>query len=161
MSATMSVDHAKIVSTTNTPETSCVVRRTFTASPAAVFRAWTDPAFATRWAWGSKYETVSVSIDCRPGGVWKHEIRTRAGDETWSFEGHFREVVPDKRLVHTFFWRSGKGEVDGPSLVTIDFIAVAAGTEVVISHVGLNPAKRQGTHDGWVDVSACVERTLS
>ncbi|MFN0137294.1 MAG: SRPBCC domain-containing protein [Phycisphaerae bacterium] len=159
-STTKSIDHVNGVDTTNTPETSCVVRRTFRATPAAVFHAWTDPAFATRWAWGSKHETVSVSIDCRVGGVWKHEIQTRGGGETWSFEGHFREVVPGKRLVHTFFWRSGKGEVEGPSLVTIDFNAVAAGTEVVITHVGLPLAKRQSTNDGWIDVAACVERSM-
>jgi uncharacterized protein YndB with AHSA1/START domain len=130
-----------------------VVRRTVAAPVAQVYRAWTDPALVSRWSWGSRHETLSMALDCRPGGHWHHEIRNRDNGETWTFDGVFEEVVPNRRLVHTFFWRSGKGVEEGPSLVAIDFVDLGPGsTEVVISHSRLATTSRDGTRQGWEDI---------
>lgn len=140
----------------STPGT-LVVRRTLNASPEAVYRAWTDPALVTRWSWGSRHETISISLDCRKGGKWHHEIRNRDNGEEWTFDGVFEEVIPGERLVHTFHWRSSTGTVEGPSLVAVDFRDTGSNqTEVVISHTRLAAASREGTREGWEDILEVV-----
>ena len=135
----------------------CVVRRVVHVPPAAVFRVWTEPRFARQWSWGRQHDTVSVEIDCRVGGLWRQTIRNRELDEVWTFDGEFREVVPARRLVHTFHWRSDKGVDHGTSLVAIDFLAHAEGTEIVITHTQLRDVEvRDGTERGWERVLADV-----
>ena len=67
-----------------------VVRRTLGAPLALVYRAWSEPELAARWSWGAEHETLSVELDCRPGGVWKQVIRNRTNGEQWSFD--FRNI---------------------------------------------------------------------
>ncbi len=89
------------------------------------------------------------------------QIRHEETGELWSFEGVFREVLAEQRLVHTFHWWSDRGTDEGTSLVTIDFIPRGTGTEVVITHTQLRDAKhRKGTETGWEDVLSCVEGCL-
>jgi uncharacterized protein YndB with AHSA1/START domain len=146
---------------TTTETSPLVVRRTLAAPIALVYRAWSEPALAARWSWGAEHETLSVELDCRPGGAWKQEIRNRATGERWSFDGVFQEVEPLRRLVHTFHWRSDRGQEEGPSVVAIEFFERPAGTEVVITHQRLEPAKVEGTRTGWEGVLEAVERSLA
>jgi uncharacterized protein YndB with AHSA1/START domain len=89
--------------------------------------------------------------------MWRQTIRNRELDEVWTFDGEFHEVVPGRRLVHTFHWRSDKGVDHGTSLVAIDFLAHADGTEVVITHTQLRDVEvRDGTERGWESVLADV-----
>ena len=142
-------------------ETRLVVRRVLEAPASEVYSAWTDPAFLKRWSWGSPHETLSLEQDCRVGGVWRQEIRNKETGERWSFDGVYRELVPGRKLVHTFHWRSDRGVEDGPSLVSIEFVGRGPKTEVIITHTELDPATRKGTEDGWENVLTSVERCLS
>jgi uncharacterized protein YndB with AHSA1/START domain len=109
--------------------------------------------FARRWNWGRKYETVTVSIECRHGGVWNQQIRDRETGELWTFRGEFREVRVPSRLVHTFHWTSDRGADEGESLVEIDFVRAADGTKVIITHSELRGEKqRDGTGSGWTEI---------
>lgn len=138
-----------------------VVRRVLPAPASVVYRAWTDPALVAQWSWGSRHETIAMSLDCRAGGSWHHEIRNRDNGESWTFDGVFEEVVPNRRLVHTFFWRGGKGVEEGTSLVAIDFISKGPEeTEVVISHSRLDAGSREGTREGWEDILGLVGRLV-
>ena len=143
---------------------SVVVRRTLKAPPSVIYRLWTDPTYAERWSWGSDYVTLSLRIDCRVGGQWRHRIRNRTSGEVWDFEGVFHAVEPNGRLVHTFHWRSDRGRKEEMSDVVIDFLDRGGGkTEVVITHTGLRDdgQEEKGTRDGWEDILACVDRLLA
>jgi len=136
-----------------------VVRRTIAAPVKAVYRTWTDPELVRQWSWGSRHETLDMTLDCRVGGAWHHQIKNRDNGEIWSFDGVFQEVLPDRRLVHTFFWRSGSGVVEGTSLVAIDFISRGeTTTEVIITHSRLEETSRDGTREGWEDILGLVDR---
>lgn len=113
---------------------------------------------ASQWSWGSKYETISIDLDCRVGGMWRQQIRDKTTGENWFFEGVFQEVEPNRKLIHTFHWWSDRGEDHGTSLVCIDFLAAGKGTEIVIKHEQLPPDEksRQGTEAGWVDICECL-----
>lgn len=137
------------------------VRRVLAAPLARVWRAWTDPAFAARWSWGSEFDTVTVGLDCRPGGAWTQQIRHRQTGETWYFDGVFEQVEPERLLVHTFHFRSDRGKEEPPSLVRIDFAAVGDGTEVTITHSRLEEPHKRATTEGWVDILGLMEGVAS
>lgn len=141
--------------TAPTETAALVVRRVIHAPAALVFRAWSDPAVARRWGWGKAYDTVSLELDCRPGGVWRHEIRDRTSGETFWFDGVFREVVAGRRVVHTFSWRSDRGYRQEESLVTVELVPHGDDTEVVITHVQLPAGMTRETQEGWTD---CLEQ---
>jgi uncharacterized protein YndB with AHSA1/START domain len=140
----------------------CVVRRVIKAGPDEVFRAWTSEEFARRWNWGRKYETLTVSIECRHGGVWSQQVRDRETGEVWTFRGEFREVRVPSRLVHTFHWTSDRGTDEGESLVEIDFVRAKGGTEVIITHSELRSEKQHdGTVNGWAEILKCIEECFA
>lgn len=134
------------------------VRRVLAAPVPRVWRAWTDPVLATRWSWGSRFDTIAIDLDCRPGGAWRQQIRDRETGETWNFDGVFEQVEPERLLVHTFHFRSDRGKDEPPSLVRIEFTRAGRGTEVVITHTRLEEQHREGTVQGWEDICGVVER---
>lgn len=141
---------------------SCVVRRVLSAPRKLVYRAWTDPKLAARWAWGRQFETVSVELDCRVGGTFRQQIRDRDTGENWFFEGIYREIVPEQKLVHTFHFKSDRGKDEPVSLVSIELKDSGKGTEVVITHTQLvDEHLRKETEKGWVEVLECVERAIA
>jgi uncharacterized protein YndB with AHSA1/START domain len=143
-------------------DTGCVVRRLFAAPVSVVYRAWTDPAIVAKWSWGRKYETISIELDCQPGGTYRQHIRDQQTGENWFFDGVIQEVVPSAKFVHTFHWRSDRGTDHGPSLVSVEFVDRGASTEVVITHTRLSGAQeKKGTEAGWADVCDCVADCLA
>jgi uncharacterized protein YndB with AHSA1/START domain len=75
-----------------------VITREFDAPRELVFKAWTDPALMAQW-WGPHgFTNPSCELDPRPGGRWRIVMRGPDGVEHPA-RGHYREVVPPKRLV--------------------------------------------------------------
>jgi len=78
------------------------VERTFKATPAQAFKAFTDPDAKSRWFSGGDDQTiVERSMDVRLGGrevavgKWKSGVTTR-------FDAVYFDVVPDRRLVYAY-----------------------------------------------------------
>jgi uncharacterized protein YndB with AHSA1/START domain len=137
-----------------------VMRHTFEAPIAHVFRAWSDPTIATRWSWGPEYDTVSIELNCQPGGAWRQHIRDRNTGENWYFEGVFQEVVPNRKLVHTFRFKSDRGHDEPPSLVTIEFTDRGDRTDVVLTHTQLLESKVKETEAGWTGILELIEKIM-
>jgi uncharacterized protein YndB with AHSA1/START domain len=87
-----------------------VLRRTFDAPRALVFKTMTDPALIPNW-WGPHgYTTIVEKMEVRPGGEWRFVHRAPNGRET-AFHGVYREIAPPERLVYTFEWEGMPGHV--------------------------------------------------
>lgn len=72
------------------------LQREFTASPAQIFQAWTQPEQVKRW-WDPAGDPLEAcEIDLRPGGSFKFVMK-RCPE--MPFTGTYREIVPGKRLV--------------------------------------------------------------
>jgi uncharacterized protein YndB with AHSA1/START domain len=142
---------------TAAPGATVVVRRTFDAPVTKVFRAWSDPAMAKRWSWGPQFDTVTLDLTCQAGGTWRQHILDRTTGENWYFHGVFQEVVPNRKLVHTFHFTNDRGYDEPPSLVTIEFTELDDRTEVVLTHTQLAQTKVKETNEGWVEILATVE----
>lgn len=82
-----------------------VMRRTFEAPREVVWAALTDPRHVAQWYGGHGFENPVCEMDVRPGGRWRHVMRTPDGAEH-EMEFVFVEVVRPEKLV----WRSAGGD---------------------------------------------------
>ena len=98
-------------------ETLPIIRMTrdFTATPAQLLRAHTDPEIFARWVGPGGMGTRIVEWDARPGGAWRY-VMDRDSEE-YGFRGCFHEVGP-QRIVQTFTYEA---EPEGVALETLTF----------------------------------------
>ena len=123
------------------------ITRTFAATPAAVFAAWTDGGQLVRWFAPPGF-TGTATCDPQVGGLWSTEtgnadvphIKPR-------FHGVYREVEAPTRLVFTLSVPDEPGE----ELVTVELAACAEGTEMTFTQGGgnLQPDDYVRAASGW------------
>ena len=112
------------------------VTRTFKGPARLVYKAWTTPELVMRW-WVPKsieMSFLSCEIDLRVGGAVRFVFKHPASPEPMAFFGHYKEVVPNQRLV----WTNEESE-DG-SITTVTF-AEKGGETLVVVH-DLYPSKK-------------------
>lgn len=149
---------------------------TLEASPAKVFRAWTDPRHLD-WFYNDRRPMPDepIELDLRIGGVWRQHMVL---DESTAYVtgGVYREIVPDEKLV--FAWGATDGwpkldpdRLDDSPQVTVTLRKLDGHTDMTV-HVEL-PASlseeevqewwSRGIRNGWRDtidrLSAALART--
>ena len=72
--------------------------RTFKASRALVFKAWTTSEHIQRWFCPNGYSVPAATVEPRVGGRFEVCMRSPEGIEHW-MRGRFTEIVPLERLV--------------------------------------------------------------
>jgi uncharacterized protein YndB with AHSA1/START domain len=77
------------------------IERVFDAPRSRVWRAMTDPDLVKQW-WGRGNDLEVVRLELERGGHWRFIEHGPEGDH--GFEGRYREVVPEERIVLTFEW---------------------------------------------------------
>jgi uncharacterized protein YndB with AHSA1/START domain len=113
-----------------------LVTRTFNGPARLVFKAWTTPELVMRW-WVPKsieMSFLSCEMDLRVGGAVRFVFKHPSSGEPMAFFGHYKEVVPNARLV----WTNEESE-DG-SITTVTF-AEKDGETLVTVH-DLYPSKK-------------------
>lgn len=78
---------------------------------------------------------------------------------------HCRNILSQKisrrKMRYTWAWEHAP-VAPNPSVVTIEFKAVAGGTEVVLSHEGFGSADECGHHtQGWIGVLNSFEKLFN
>jgi uncharacterized protein YndB with AHSA1/START domain len=134
---------------TKPAERELVITRLFDATRELVFEAWTDPKHLAQW-WGPRdYPAAQVKLDVRPGGAWRHCLRsTETGNDLWH-RGVFREVVAPERLVFTFAWEE-EGERGLETLVTVTFADDGGKTRMTLRQTPFqSDGERDGHQGGW------------
>jgi len=129
-------------------EAAVVVRRIFPASRERLFRAWSDPRELAQWFSPEGYRNPSAEADVRPGGTFRIAMQKLPDGPPLYANGSYRQVDPPARLVFTWTWEDPAENVRD-SLVTVDFIEAAQGTEVVLMHELLPEERRESHKDGW------------
>ncbi|MBZ8142454.1 polyketide cyclase [Rubrivivax gelatinosus] len=81
-------------------ERDLVITRDIAASPAALFRCWTDATLIPRWFCPPPWTVSHAETDPRPGGANLVVMRGPEGQEMPN-PGVYLEVVPDRRIVAT------------------------------------------------------------
>jgi uncharacterized protein YndB with AHSA1/START domain len=145
------------MTTTNDTRRDFTLTWTLAASPAEVFRAWTDPDHLD-WFYNPAQPTPSepIELDLRIGGVWRQKMII---DESTAYMtgGVYREIVPDEKLA--FAWGATDGwptldpdRLDKSPQVTV-LLSQADGRTDMVVHVEL-PASlaEEGLEEWWSKV---------
>jgi uncharacterized protein YndB with AHSA1/START domain len=124
------------------------------ASPAEVFRYFTDPEKLVSW------KAVAAESDARCGGRFRLDITGR-GDVAW---GEYLEIDPPHRLTFTWHWE--KELADGqrppaPSVVEVTLTPEGTGTLLRLVHRGVPRANRNGSAAGWTHYLARLARVAA
>jgi uncharacterized protein YndB with AHSA1/START domain len=144
---------------------------TLDASPAEVFRAWTDPDHL-QWFYNPAHPTPGepIELDLRVGGRWRQRMVINEGT-AYVTGGVYREIDADRKLVFAWGATDGWPELDPDRLddspqVTVLLSQADGRTEMMVT-VEL-PATLSddqvrewwalGVRDGWRDT---VERLVT
>ena len=98
-----------------------VLTRELKAPRERVFAAWTDGAQAASWWMPRDFTLLACEMDVRPGGLWRHVMRTPDGTD-YAMTYVFVEVVKPERIS----WRSvdasegGSGHPSPLNVVTFE-----------------------------------------
>jgi uncharacterized protein YndB with AHSA1/START domain len=141
------------MATVDSASHSLQVKRHVHASPTRVYRAWTDEAQLARWfAPSADFETVVHEMDVRSGGTYRIEMRHPDGSSHVAV-GEYRELQAPTRLTFTWRW---EGAPMADTLVTVEFLSKAGGTEVVLTHTLFQSEDQRDEHTkGW---TGCLTR---
>lgn len=126
---------------------SLALKRYLKAPPAQVYEAWTRPEKMIRW-WGvTGHANIPVAeTDVRVGGRFHVQFWTPDG-EHHSVSGIYREVVPERKLVFSWAWRSTP---ERESQVTVDLKPDQDGTILTLTHEQFFDEKARDDHRrGW------------
>ena len=130
------------------------LHRVIDAPVEAVYAAWTDPAMLRRWLAPGNATVVHAVAEVEVGGTFLVEMRATDG-KIWLTRGLYREVVPYRRLVHTWRWEGS----DIETLVTVEFEPESAGrTRVTLTHSQFADDEARDEHKhGWIGCLAKLE----
>jgi uncharacterized protein YndB with AHSA1/START domain len=84
------------------------IERIVNAPRSRVWRAFTDPEQIAQW-WGRGNGVVIEKHEMHRGGHWRYVEHSDQGGH--GFEGRYREVTPEERIVRTFEWDGMPGHV--------------------------------------------------
>ncbi len=129
------------------------VRRHLSASPEAVYRAWTEPDRMARWL--SPVGHAEANVDLRVGG--RFTVVMVGEGRLIEHAGEYLEVDPPRRLAFT--WRS---EHTGPdrTVVTVTLKPANGGTDLTIVHEGLSGEAIASHRGGWGAMTERLEGFL-
>lgn len=130
---------------------------TIHATPATVFRFFTDPARFARWWAGPG--GGKATIEPRVGGAVR--IEYQGGRSVMA--GRVLEIDEPRRFVFSWGYESGNDAVRaGSTRVEITLEAVAEGTALTLRHLGLpTPEQRAGHRLGWRHSLSCMAAECS
>jgi uncharacterized protein YndB with AHSA1/START domain len=143
---------------TGTERPSLTLRRHYPVACEKVWRAWTEPQALKAWFGPEEIVEVPVAeIDLRVGGGFR--VRMHAADgETHEVSGTYLEIVPNRKLVFSWAWRSTP---ERASRVTVRIEPDAAGCELVLLHEQFfDEAARDGHSHGWTGALVKLEKWL-
>ena len=129
-----------------------VLRRVVPHPRARVFDAWLDPGSLARWMRPRAESTATAEVDARVGG--KFRIVMRHGSDAIEHTGEYLIIERPSRLSFTWVSVNTHGR---PTIVTVDFIEHQSGTEIVLTHQGLPPEKRDAHRKGWGEILRKLE----
>ena len=138
---------------------SLTLRRHYPVAPEKVWRAWTEPQALKAWFGPDEIVSVPVAeVDLRVGGRFRVAMLAADG-ETHDVSGVYQELVPHRKLVFSWAWRSTP---ERESRVTVLIEPDGSGCELVLKHEQFfDEAAREGHTHGWTGALAKLGQRLS
>lgn len=141
-----------------------VIERTYAASPARVFAAWSEPAAKARWFVGPvEWQKSNHELDFRVGG--KERVSGgRKGGPVHTYEARYQDIVKNERIVSTYDMHLDDKRIS-VSLATIEIAADGDGTRLTYTEQGAfldgyddAGSRERGTQDLLDKLDAALER---
>ncbi|MDN5915218.1 MAG: SRPBCC domain-containing protein [Pseudonocardia sp.] len=132
-----------------------LVTRRFRATPARVFRVWSDPESIAQW-WSGQRDAgtrTSVENDFRIGGRWRYVITSDDGGEV-AFHGEYRDIVDGRKIVYTEVYEmpgAATGDDSGAPLVTVTMEPDGDGTLLTLLIETVDKALRDMIMDSGME----------
>jgi uncharacterized protein YndB with AHSA1/START domain len=148
-----------MASTKTREQPSLSIVRKYDAAPGKVWRAITEPEMLKKWMAPSDAFKIPVAeTDARVGGRY-HIIMHAPDGQVHDVSGVYREIVPNKKLVYTWAWKSTP---ERQSVVTIELRAAGSGTELTLRHEQFADAEARDHHQqGWMGCLARLEKAVA
>jgi uncharacterized protein YndB with AHSA1/START domain len=117
-----------------------ILERTYPATLAEIFAAFTDPAIKRRWFAESPNHTVEAFVtEARSGGSERTAYRFHPGgplgEALLTSEGIYLDVEPEQRIVIASTM-AVNGAPISTAMVTFEFLPTPKGTVVICTHQG-------------------------
>jgi uncharacterized protein YndB with AHSA1/START domain len=131
-----------------------VLTRHIPAPPAALYRAWTEPALIKQWFAPKPFAVAAAETELRPGGATRIVMRGPDGTEFTS-AGVYLELVENARIVFTDAYTSAWEPAAKPFFTGIITFAVegeATRYTALARHWTAEDRaahEAMGFHDGW------------
>ena len=107
-----------------------VLERTYPASPARVFKSWSDPAAKSKWFGDG---TPAQEFDFRVGG--RELAAAGEGDNQFVFDVRYEDIVENNRIIYTYYMIMG-GKRISVSVAAVELFAEGTGTRLVVTEHG-------------------------
>ena len=134
-----------------------VVRRVLPVERERVFAAWLDSASLATWMRPGETTGALVEVDPRVGGRFRILMQQEHGGG-YEHRGEYLAIEPPSLL--SFTWISAATDLR-PTIVTVELHERDGGTELVLTHRRLPPARVDAHRRGWTDIVHLLERELA
>lgn len=134
------------------------ISRVYRVAPQKVWLAWTDPQALSQWFGSGKPGSVTAAeFDLRVGGRYRIAFTCPKG-EAHEVSGVYQELVPQRRLVFSWAWKSTPERV---SRISIDLKPAADSTEMIFVHDRFFDTAARNNHEGgWLPMFDLLESAL-
>lgn len=145
------------------------VRQHVNAPRPAVYRALLDADAIARWRVPAGMSSRVHEFDAREGGSFRISLTYDAPDPTGkstahtdTYQGHFRTLVPDERVVELFEFETADPALAGTMTMTTTLTEADGGTDVLVVHEGIPDAiapadNETGTRMALANLARLVE----
>ena len=131
----------------------------FEAPPRRVFEAWTRPESLKLWWCLAGWHPAEIAVDLRVGGRYRFAMQRESGAHVLTVHGRFLEIRPPEKLVYTWRWDGAFPDMP-ETRVTVEFRAVAGGTELALRQEPVNLRVCAQHLSGWLAACDRVARVL-
>ncbi len=136
---------------------STCISRHIGAPRAQVYAALIDAAAVSQWKVPDGMTAVVHGFDAREGGRFRISLAYDAPDaagktsaHTDTYHGHFRQLVPNQRVVEVMAFETSDPAMQGEMVVTMVLRDAAGGTRIDALHEGVPPGVAAADNEaGW------------
>ncbi len=132
------------------------LRREFPFPRELVFDAWVNADHLLKWMGPTDDITMEgITVDAREGGSFRMTFCHPDNDRDTVY-GEYRTFIRPERLVFTWIWEPEEDAEEIETLVTVDFVKTATGTEIILLHQKFVSQESCDHHNkGWI---GCLDK---
>jgi uncharacterized protein YndB with AHSA1/START domain len=111
------------------------LHRVLRAKPEKIFRAFLDPDAMSKWIPPFGFTCKVHHMDPKVGGTFRMSFKNFSTEQSHSFGGEYRELVPGKLIRYTD--KFDDPNLPGEMVVTVALKQVSCGTDISIVQAGI------------------------